>query len=41
VTAALLALFDDPALVDDPAATRAALRRAVETALRFVVDRPE
>lgn len=41
VTAALLALFDDPALVDDPAATRAALRRAVETALRFAVDRPE
>ena len=34
VTAALLALFDDPALAGNPAETRAALRRAVEQALR-------
>jgi AcrR family transcriptional regulator len=34
VMAALLALFDDPAMAGDAAATRTALRRAVEGALR-------
>lgn len=34
VMAALLALFDDPALAADPDRTREALRRAVESALR-------